>query len=234
MQFPQSSLPGTGPQKERSSPERIRPSLSGSGKSRASNRRKTAICRQDQAGFLPPGGPRRGRSGRRWRVIASACCRRHAAILPWSPGNQHLRDIAAFQCLRPRVMRVFEQAGFEALLLARLLIAHDAGQQAHDRVEQDHRRRFAARKHVVADRDFLELACLDDPFVDALEAAADDDAPGPCANSRARPGSTAFRAGSSTGAAARRHAGEAASTAAARTSARKTMPAPPPAGVSST
>ena len=59
-------------------------------------------------------------------------------------------------------------------------------------------------------------------------------APGPAARSRTRPASTASRAGSSAAAGGHRPRGAAWSIARASTSARMTMPAPPPAGVSST
>ena len=45
-------------------------------------------------------------------------------------------------------------------------------------VEQRHRGDLAAGKHVVADRNFFELARFDHPLVDALEAAADDERAG--------------------------------------------------------
>ncbi len=57
----------------------------------------------------------------------------------------------------------------------RQLIAHDARQDAHDRIQQDQRRRLAAGENIVADRDLLELAPVDHPLVDAFETPADDD-----------------------------------------------------------
>ena len=134
----------------------------------------------------------------------------------------------------PGVLRIFEQPVGETLLGAGGLLAHDAGNQPHAGVDQRQRRDLAAGQHVIAERDFLELARRDQPLVDALEAAADDDRAGAAAPARRRaPASAARRAGSSAGAGAVvvRHAHRAR---AASTSAFITMPGPPPAGVSST
>src|SRR6202040_455146 len=65
-------------------------------------------------------------------------------------------DRMALPHLRPGVLRVFEQSLAEALLQARSLLAHHAGQQPHAGVEQDEGRDLAARKHVIADRNLLE------------------------------------------------------------------------------
>ncbi len=131
-------------------------------------------------------------------------------------------------------MRVLQKAGFEAFLGAGRLVAHDAGKQAHDRIEQRQRRGFAARQDEVAERDFLEVARVDDALVDALEATADDDraragrelrAPGPGSAGVPR-GLIARRAG----VALRRGVVDGAG----HDIGPHDMPAPPPAGVSST
>src|SRR6516225_7101516 len=88
-------------------------------------------------------------------------------------------DRTALPHLRPGVLRVFEQSLAKALLQARSLLAHHAGQQPHASVEQDEGRDLAARKHVVADRKLLEAAPFDQALVDALEAAAEDHGAGP-------------------------------------------------------
>ena len=114
-------------------------------------------------------------------------------------------------------------------------MAHDAGDEAHASVEQGERGDLAARQDVVADRDLLEPTRGDDPLVDALEAPANErDAR---ARLRARapgPASADARAARGEGAGAGSSAARPASRLAASTSARSTMPAPPPAGVSST
>src|SRR4051795_6112950 len=89
--------------------------------------------------------------------------------------HQHLGDGAALPKLRPRVMWVFEQAFGEALLGSRRLLAHHARQKPHAGIEQREARDLAAREDEIAERDFLEIAALDDAFVDTLEAAAEDD-----------------------------------------------------------
>ena len=58
------------------------------------------------------------------------------------------------------------------------------GQQPDAGIEQRHGGDLAARQHVVADRNLLEPAALDHALVDAFEAAADDDAPGPVGQRR--------------------------------------------------
>ena len=72
---------------------------------------------------------------------------------------------------------MFQKLRLEALVEARLVVAHDAGQKPDHRVEQHHRGDLAAGQHIVADRDFAQAPPLDDPLVDALEAAADDQRP---------------------------------------------------------
>ena len=89
---------------------------------------------------------------------------------------------------------------------------------------------FAAGQHVVADRDLFEPRGLDDPLVDALEPAADDDDAGAgrqlahaaCVSGLPRGLISSRGRGSSAGAPRR--------CAAASTSQRSTMPGPPPAG----
>ncbi len=71
-------------------------------------------------------------------------------------------------------MGVFEQALGKALLGSGGFVPHHARQQPDAGVDQCHRRDLAARQHVVADRNFLQAARIDDALVDALEPAADD------------------------------------------------------------
>src|SRR5580704_6399173 len=89
--------------------------------------------------------------------------------------EQHLRNRATLPYARARIVRIFEQALLEALLLARSVLAHHSGDEPHAGVEDRQRGDLAAREHVVADRDLDQPTRLDDPFVDALEARAEDD-----------------------------------------------------------
>src|SRR5947209_3426876 len=89
-------------------------------------------------------------------------------------GNKHLRNRAAFEHLRPRIMRIFEQAFPEAFLRARGFFAHDAGQEAYAGVEKRKRSNLASRKDIVPDRCFLEIPAFDEALVDAFEPAAKD------------------------------------------------------------
>src|SRR5581483_3408351 len=77
-------------------------------------------------------------------------------------GAQHLGDRPALEVLRPRVMRVFEQAGGEALLGGGGLLAHHPGQEAHAGIEQRQGGDLAAREDVIADGDLLDGARGDD------------------------------------------------------------------------
>ena len=69
---------------------------------------------------------------------------------------------------------MLQKAGLEALFGAGSLISHDARKKPHDRVEYDLRRSLAAGQDIVADGDLFEVARLDDAFIDAFEAAAND------------------------------------------------------------
>ena len=72
-------------------------------------------------------------------------------------------------------MRIFEKPRFEALLLTAGGRAHYAGKQANASIEQRHRAQFAARQHVIADRDRFDRARLENALVESLEPAAQDD-----------------------------------------------------------
>src|SRR5499427_7413565 len=88
-------------------------------------------------------------------------------------------DRTALPHLRPGVLRVFEQTLAEALLQARSLLAHYAGQEPDAGIEQSKSRNLPTRKHVIADRNLLEAAPFDQALVGALEAAAEDHGAGP-------------------------------------------------------
>ena len=149
-------------------------------------------------------------------------------------GQQHLGNAPPLPFTRARVMGIFEPARLETLLLARFGSPHNAGKQPDAGVEHRERRDLAARKNVVADRDSTK------PRAPTIRSSAPSKrgqtitSPGPAAHSRARRcvngsprGLMISRGRGSSGASA-------ASRLAASTSARITMPGPPPAGVSST
>src|SRR3954469_23298015 len=66
-------------------------------------------------------------------------------------GEEHLRDGAALPLARPGIVRVFEEAGPDALLGRGGVLAHHAGQEPDAAVEERHRGDLAAGKHVIAD-----------------------------------------------------------------------------------
>src|SRR3972149_4144105 len=73
---------------------------------------------------------------------------RHLLVVP---GDQHSRPRPAPDLRRPRVVRRLQQAGRERLLRRRFRRAEGAGDVAHDRVHQDHRRQLAAGEPQTAD-----------------------------------------------------------------------------------
>ena len=149
------------------------------------------------------------------------------------PRSQHFGDRAPFPFNRPGIMRVFEKAAFKAFLLTARRGAHYPGKQPNASVEQGERGRLAARQHIVADRDRNDRPRLEQALVDPLEAAAQDgDAGARRELADQRLGRAARRAGVIASFGRGRPA--TLSSAAASTSARITIPAPPPAGVSST
>src|SRR5215216_2657167 len=93
------------------------------------------------------------------------------------PRSQHFRDRAPFPVNWSGVVRIFQEPFFEALLLSAGGRAHYPGKQPNASVKQHHRRDFAARQHIIADRDGFDRPSLEDPFVEALEPAAEDDGP---------------------------------------------------------
>ena len=161
--------------------------------------------------------------------------RRQRSTLPWSP----LVSTAGIS--RPsnsagRVYCGYSRTPFSKLSSAWLSVrAEHAGDQPHHGFEQHHRGDFAAGQHIVADRDFLEIARLDHALVDPLEPPADDHrARSRRQRARPLPASAACRAGSSAAAAADRSDATPHRSPPPAHPACSTMPAPPPAGVSST
>src|SRR4051794_16680699 len=90
------------------------------------------------------------------------------------PRSQHFGDRAPFPHLRSGIMRIFEQPRFEALIVSARSRAHYAGKQANASIEQDQRADLAARQDIVADRDRLDRARVEQALVDPLEPAAQD------------------------------------------------------------
>src|SRR4051812_24695076 len=94
------------------------------------------------------------------------------------PRSQHLRDRAPFPRRRSGEMRIFEQPRLEALVLTAFGRAHYAGEQPDASIEKRKSGDLAAGEDVIADRQRLDLARLEQPLVDPLEAAAEDDCAG--------------------------------------------------------
>src|SRR3954453_16384738 len=90
-------------------------------------------------------------------------------------GKQDRRYRPSLPFCRAGVLGIFEQAVRKTLRHPRLGIAHDPGQKADDGVEDDHCRELAAGKDIIADGDLLEALGRDDPLVDALETAGNED-----------------------------------------------------------
>ena len=72
-------------------------------------------------------------------------------------------------------MRIFEKPRLEALLLSAGGRAHYPGKQPYASIEDDHRAKLAAGEDIVADRDRFERPRFEDPLVESLEAAAEED-----------------------------------------------------------
>src|SRR4051794_6083030 len=90
------------------------------------------------------------------------------------PRSQHFRDRAPFPFIRSGIMRIFEKPALEALLLSAGGRAHYPGKQPNASIEEGERRHFAARKHVIADRNRDDRPRLEQPLVDPFETPAED------------------------------------------------------------
>src|SRR5436190_24368684 len=93
------------------------------------------------------------------------------------PRPQHFGDRAPFPLNRPGIVRIFQETLLEALLLSAGGRAHYPGKQAHASVEDDHRAELSAGEDIVADRDGFERPRFEDPLVESLESAAEEDDP---------------------------------------------------------
>src|SRR5881628_1711283 len=90
------------------------------------------------------------------------------------PRSQHFGDRAPFPCYRPGIVRIFQETLLEALLLSAGGRAHYPGKQPHASIEDDHRAKLSAGEDIVADGDGFEGASFEDPLVESLEAATEE------------------------------------------------------------
>src|SRR6476661_10282054 len=91
------------------------------------------------------------------------------------PRPQHFGDRAPFPFNRSGIVRIFEKPRLEALLLSAGRRAHYPGEQPYASVEDHHRAKLSAGEDVVADRYLLDRPPVEDPLVESLEAAAQQD-----------------------------------------------------------
>src|SRR5579875_2595207 len=83
---------------------------------------------------------------------------------------QHLGNLEASEARRPRVLGVLEQAGGEALLARRRLVAEHPGNEPGHRLEDDEGRELATGEHVVTDGELAVHERVGDALVDPLAA----------------------------------------------------------------
>jgi len=93
------------------------------------------------------------------------------------PREQHRRHRFALVHLRPRVLRTIEQPVCERVLRSRKAVTEHPRQLPYHRIDQHHRREFAARDDVVADRDLVVDGAANQTLVDTLVAPAQKDEP---------------------------------------------------------
>src|SRR3954468_18787687 len=111
------------------------------------------LLRREQIRPVPPGLGER-------RLAAPPF---HLAVVP---GDEHVRHPQSAKLLRPRVVRMVEEAGLrERVLLHRLAPPDHTGHEPGHGLQHDEGRDLAARQHVVADRVLLGREALDDPLV---------------------------------------------------------------------
>jgi len=89
--------------------------------------------------------------------------------------EQNLRNFPAFVVGRARVVRVVENSVGERILLSGVVIAENAGDQAHHRISNDQRRQNAARENKVADGNLIVDQVVGHALVDAFVVAAKQD-----------------------------------------------------------
>ena len=121
-----------------------------------------------------PRPPQPGRGGDRAAAVPCAPGRRPAPF--GDPGvvtgPQHLGHRPSPELRRPGVLRVLEQPVGEGLLHRGCVVAHDPGQQAGHRLDDQERAGLAAGEHDVADGDLAVAEVVGDALVDAFVPAA--------------------------------------------------------------
>src|SRR5690348_3710305 len=90
------------------------------------------------------------------------------------PRPQHFGDRASFPFNGSGIVRIFQEPGFEALLLSAGGRAHYPGEQPYASIEDHHRPDLSAGEHVIPDRDLFDGPCVEDSLVKSLEAAAEE------------------------------------------------------------
>ncbi len=177
------------------------------------------------------------------RVFRSAARRRQRATSAWWPLKKNFRHAPAAELDGARVVREVEEPFGEGLVDRRGLAPQGARHEPRHRVDEDDRRRLAAREHVVADGDLVGRQSLRHALVHALVTAADDDdllgrppTPRRAPASTLDPAARAARRAAPTrgGPRRRRRLPVKDSTASKIGSGFKTIPSPPPKGRSST
>ena len=86
--------------------------------------------------------------------------------------EQHVGHSQAAVFARTGVLRVFQQAGGKALVLAGFVAAQHAGNEPRHRVDDDQRAQLAAGEHIIADGNLLIDHQIDRPLIHALIVAA--------------------------------------------------------------
>ncbi len=77
-----------------------------------------------------------------------------------------------------RVLRILQKGPLEGLFFQRFRISEDTGEKASDCIDQEHRRKFAARKDVITCRDLKVNEVLPDPFIKTFVASTNQDPTG--------------------------------------------------------
>src|SRR6476620_3803222 len=90
------------------------------------------------------------------------------------PRPQHFGDRAPFPSHWSGIVRIFEKPLVEALFLSAGGRAHYPGEQPYASVEDDHRTKLPAGQDIVAHRHGFERPRFEDPLVESLESAAQE------------------------------------------------------------
>ena len=90
-------------------------------------------------------------------------------------GQENRWNFPAFPDRWPSIMRVLQKVSLEALQFQRIGVAGDTGQQADTRLDQRLGCDLPSGQNEIPDRDLLKLPSLDDPLVQPLKPAAQQD-----------------------------------------------------------